>query len=114
MNIPSLAIAAALAFKVGPDIELSTEAELCIVKAELCVEQSPFPDPCDDISQTCTCSEDFENCAWSTGDTDLFEPACRVDYVWCVLEPPNPKSDNFKAWQAYCADAFATCPTWNF
>lgn len=107
--IISLAFASALAFELGPDIVLPIELEHCIVKAELCVEQSPFPEPCDDDASTCTCTEDYETCSWSI--PEAHEPACRLDYVWCVLEPPNPDAANFKEWQAHCDSAHKACPT---
>lgn len=107
-----LLTSALLLWEIGPNIPMPIEAELCIVKAELCMEQQPFPDPCFDDPMTCTCSEDYETCAQDI--PELHEPACRLDYVWCVLEPPNPKSQFFDEWSKSCEEAFKICPTFSF
>lgn len=113
MNVLSLALL--LAFGPPPNVPLPPEAEFCILKAELCVEQQPDPmgPDCDDNLFTCTCAEGYETCAWSSGADELFEISCRVVYVWCVLEPPNPKSPFFEQWSKECGEVFGECPTWS-
>lgn len=85
-----------------PNPPMPPELEVCILKAELCVQQ----DMCDPDASDVDCIEAYENCSYPI--PEAHEPSCRMEYVWCKLELSALSPD----WQfKRCALTYETCPS---
>lgn len=70
-----LAFLAFVPFEIDPIVELPTDLELCIAKAELCLASGCWPG---------NCISEYEDCSYPIDEAH--EHSCQMQQIWCELE----------------------------
>lgn len=85
---------------IAPNVPVSSDFEVCILKAELCERGNACGGDAVD------CTGPFEDCAWDM--PEMHELTCRLEYATCVLEAKPGAPDWYLA---HCDEVYKTCPT---
>lgn len=89
---------------VPPNTPVPAELEVCILRAELCMNFCGIDPAAPPVSQVCISK--YEDCAYDI--PEAHESSCRVSYVWCVLE----ESATSPEWvHDFCKEVRNTCAT---
>jgi hypothetical protein len=97
---------------IGPTTPLPAELEVCILKAEVCVQRQQAPlcgRRLPDLDSAGVCSALYETCAEPF--PEAHQPACRIDYIWCLIEGTADMEGSSSDFLKWCSEVFDTCPS---